>query len=67
MLHVYTCAALLKKFSPELRGLSEMGEVVTLLQNLPTSHWTEQDVAELLSQAYVFKSLYQQSPSHLTN
>ena len=40
-------------------------DLVVFLQHLPTSEWTEKEVSELLSQAYVFKTLYHHAPSHL--
>jgi hypothetical protein len=39
--------------------------MVVFLQHLPTQGWSAKDVGELLSQAFVFKSLYHHSPSHL--
>ena len=35
------------------------------LQDLPTSGWSSADVGELLSQAFVYMSLYHNAPSHL--
>ena len=64
VLHVYTCAALLMRYSSELRGM-EFQDLVMFLQHLPTTGWSSKEVAELLSQAYVFKSLYHSAPSHL--
>ena len=64
VLHVYTCAALLIRWSEDLRKM-EFHEMVIFLQHLPTSGWSNKEVGELLSQAYVFKSLYHNSPSHL--
>jgi len=65
VLHVYTCAALLKHFSSELLAM-EFGDLVTFLQHLPTTGWSSKEVELLLSQAYVFKSHYHASPAHLT-
>ena len=36
-----------------------------MLQDLPTSGWSNADVGELLSQAFVYMSLYHNAPSHL--
>jgi len=43
----------------------DFSELVMFLQNLPTSGWCETDMAELISQAYVYKSLYHHAPGHL--
>lgn len=64
VLHVYMCAALLVRWSSQLQKM-DFQEMVIFLQHLPTSGWSTKDVGELLSQAYVFKSLYHHSPSHL--
>ena len=66
VMHVYACAALLARFSPELQQM-EFQDLVVYLQHLPTSGWTDKDVGELLSQAYVFKSLYHNAPGHLSS
>ena len=63
-LHVYVCAALLTRWSDKLCNM-DFQQLVTFLQHLPTAEWTEKDVAELLSQAFVFKSLYHNAQSHL--
>ena len=65
VLHVYTCAALLRHYSTDLQRM-EFQELVTFLQHLPTTGWSNKEVELLLSQAYVFKSHYHQSPAHLT-
>jgi len=39
--HVYMCAAMLKKFSPELVALKDFQDLILYLQNLPTEKWTE--------------------------
>mmetsp|Transcript_6181 Transcript_6181/g.26105 ORF Transcript_6181/g.26105 Transcript_6181/m.26105 type:complete len:146 (+) Transcript_6181:2045-2482(+) len=41
--HVYVCAALLARFSNELREM-DFQELVMFLQNLPTKDWTRNDV-----------------------
>jgi hypothetical protein len=64
VLHVYVCVALLTHWSARLQTM-EFQDLVIFLQHLPTSAWCNTDVAELLSQAYVFKALYHNAPSHL--
>jgi hypothetical protein len=62
--YVYVCAALLLKFSPRLKGMA-FQDLVQFLQKLPTREWSIKDVEELLSQAFVYKSLFEAAPSHL--
>ena len=37
------------------------------LQKLPTENWTEKDMELLLSEAFMWKSLFHESPNHLGN
>ena len=61
---MYICAALLIRFSPVLKSLP-FQELVQFLQKLPTRDWTTRHVEELLSQAFVYKSLFDNSSAHL--
>lgn len=63
--HIYVCAAFLMRFAKELKGM-EMENLVLFIQSLPTSHWSLQDIEMLVSQAYVYKCLYHESPHHLS-
>ena len=65
VLHVYTCAALLKHYSSELLAM-EVSELVTFIQHLPTTGWSTKEVELLLSQAYVFRAHFHASPAHLS-
>lgn len=58
--HVYVCAALLTSFAKELLGLG-MPDLIIFLQHLPTNSWTEGDLEAVVSQAYVYRSLYENS------
>lgn len=62
--HVYVCAALLVSFSDRLMEM-EFQELVMFLQNLPTESWTEKNIDIILSQAYMWRTIFGQSPSHL--
>lgn len=53
-LHVYVCAALLVKFSTQLKRM-DFEQCMLLLQKLPTKLWSDEDVDELLSQALIWK------------
>jgi len=64
--HVYVCAAFLLKFAPQLKSM-KFTELVTFIQRMPTSAWAVKDVEELLAQAYVYKTLFEASPSHLSS
>ncbi|KAI8145440.1 rab-GTPase-TBC domain-containing protein [Fennellomyces sp. T-0311] len=62
--HVYVCAAFLVKWSKQLQKQDFQG-IMIFLQQLPTQDWHEQDVEMLLSEAYMWKSLFHNAPSHL--
>jgi hypothetical protein len=40
-------------------------EVMMFLQALPTKDWTEKDIELLLSEAFIWQSLFQDSRAHL--
>lgn len=62
--HLYVCAAFLVKWSDRLKKM-EFQELMIFLQSLPTQTWGDKDVELLLSEAYMWKSLFHYSPSHL--
>lgn len=62
--HVYVCAAFLIKFSGELKG-RDFQEILLFLQNPPTKSWVEKDVELMLSEAYIWQSLYKNASAHL--
>lgn len=64
--HVYVCAAFLAKWSEHIRKL-EFQDIIMFLQAPPTKEWTEKDIELLLSEAYMWKSLFHNAPSHLAN
>jgi hypothetical protein len=55
--HVYVCGALLVSFSSRLQGLDYVG-ILQLCQGLPLDGLGEQGLASLLSQAYVYQSIF---------
>ncbi len=61
--HVNLCAVLLKTFESQLMEMSFQG-MVMFLQDMPTQAWGEQDMDEMLSQAYILSALYDGS-THL--
>lgn len=62
--HLYACAALLVKWSDKLVKM-DFQEMMMFLQGLPTKDWTEKDIELLLSEAFIWQSLYKGSAAHL--
>ncbi|CAI6766131.1 ALI_HP2_G0048930.mRNA.1.CDS.1 [Saccharomyces cerevisiae] len=61
--HVFVCAAFLIKWSDQLMEM-DFQETITFLQNPPTKDWTETDIEMLLSEAFIWQSLYKDATSH---
>jgi hypothetical protein len=66
VLHVYVCAALLLKWSKKLKKMS-FAELMVFLQSMPTKDWGEQDIEMIVAEAYVFMTLYEESPGHFSS
>lgn len=47
--------------------LIQVKEVMMFLQALPTRDWTEKDIELLLSEAFIWQSLFRGSSAHLKN
>ncbi|KAF4121050.1 TBC1 domain family member 2 [Geosmithia morbida] len=62
--HLYVCAAFLVKWSSKLVDM-DFQEIMMFLQSLPTKDWTEKDIELLLSEAYIWQSLFKGSAAHL--
>ncbi|KAI9297483.1 RabGAP/TBC [Neoconidiobolus thromboides FSU 785] len=62
--HVYVCAALLSHFSSQLLKL-DFQELIMFLQNLPTKQWDTKEIEVLLSQAYLWCTIFNDAPNHL--
>lgn len=62
--HVYVCAAFLIKFATQLK-LMDFQEIILFLQNPPTQGWTDKDVELMLSEAFIWQSLYKNASAHL--
>ena len=62
--HLYVCAAFLVKWSPQLLKM-DFQAIMMFLQALPTKEWTEKDVELLLSEAFIWKSLFEGSRAHV--
>jgi hypothetical protein len=63
-LHTYLCAALLIHFSSEIKQF-DFAETITFLQHPPTAEWDATKMEVLLSQAFLWQTLYSNAPSHL--
>merc|ERR1711904_129887 len=62
--HVYVCAVFLIYWSPQLKQM-DFQQLMLFMQKLPTGKWRTQEIETLLAEAYVLKSLFHSSPSHL--
>ncbi|KAL6866029.1 GTPase-activating protein [Amphichorda felina] len=62
--HLYVCAAFLVKWSSKLVNM-DFQEIMMFLQSLPTKDWTEKDIELLLSEAFIWQSLFKGSSAHL--
>ncbi|KAK6463598.1 putative GTPase-activating protein [Scheffersomyces coipomensis] len=62
--HVYVCAAFLIKFSSDLKE-RDFQEILLFLQSPPTTYWKEKDIELMLSEAFIWQSLYKNASAHL--
>lgn len=62
--HVYVCVVLLKKYRDKLMEM-EFQDVLTFLQDMPTSEWTDDVIEPILSEAFILSTLFDSSPNHL--
>lgn len=63
VLHLYVCASILLKWSIKIQKMN-LDNIMLFLQDLPTKQWSEQDLDVIIAEAYVFKSLYEDSTGH---
>ncbi|WJX69726.1 hypothetical protein P8452_53925 [Trifolium repens] len=61
---VYIFASFLLTWSDEIQKL-DFQELVMFLQRLPTQNWTDQELEMVLSRAFMWHSMFNNSPSHL--
>lgn len=62
--HIFVCAAFLCKWSDHLQIL-EFQDMLLFLQNPPTASWTLADLEVLLSEAFMWKTVFEESLDHL--
>jgi len=63
-LHVYTCSSFLKFWSNIIQKKQDFTQFILFMQDLPTEQWGEDEISLILSEAYVYKSLYHDAPGH---
>ncbi|CAN1146527.1 TBC1 domain family member 22B [Linum perenne] len=63
---VYIFASFLLTWSEKLQKL-DFQELVMFLQHLPTRKWSDQELEMVLSRAYMWHSMFNNSPSHLAS
>ncbi|XP_068661760.1 uncharacterized protein [Aristolochia californica] len=61
---VYIFASFLLTWSDKLQKL-DFQEMVMFLQHLPTLNWADQELEMVLSRAYMWHTMFENSPSHL--
>jgi len=54
------------QWSDELKKL-DFQEMVMFLQHLPTHNWSDQELEMVLSRAYMWHSMFNNSPNHLAS
>ena len=64
--HIYVCAAFLRLWKDEIMSNDFQG-IILFFQNLPnlTQGWTNKNIEELHSEAYMLQVLFGNSPNHL--
>ncbi|XP_021906812.1 GTPase-activating protein GYP1 [Carica papaya] len=63
---VYIFTSFLLTWSDKIQKL-DFQEMVMFLQHLPTQNWTHQELEMVLSRAYMWHSMFNNSPSHLAS
>ncbi|XP_071514011.1 TBC1 domain family member 22B isoform X2 [Panulirus ornatus] len=62
---LYVCAAFLKYFSQHLMAQRDFQGLMLLLQNLPTSSWSDSEISLLVAEAFRLKYMFADAPNHL--
>lgn len=63
--HLYVCAAFLDRFSSDCLREKDFQGILMFLQNLPTHHWHDEEIGELLAEAFKLKYMFADAPNHL--
>lgn len=51
-------AAILLKYSKKFKKMS-FEEMMTFQQNMPTKEWSEEDLSNIIAEAYVYQRLFE--------
>ncbi|XP_066966923.1 TBC1 domain family member 22B isoform X9 [Macrobrachium rosenbergii] len=62
---LYVAAAFLKHFSQQLMAQRDFQGLMLLLQNLPTSYWSDSEISLLVAEAFRLKYVFADAPNHL--
>jgi len=62
--HIYMCSSFLKYWSNIIQAKQDFAQFMMFIQDLPTEQWGEEEISLLLSEAYIYKSLYHDAPGH---
>lgn len=62
---LYVCAAFLLHWRKELLLEKDFQGLMLMLQNLPTSNWTDSEIGILVAEAYRLKFTFSGAPNHL--
>ncbi|KAK2184906.1 hypothetical protein NP493_249g08000 [Ridgeia piscesae] len=65
--HLYVCASFLTRHSYDLQREKDFQGLMMLIQNLPTHHWTDNEIGLLLAEAYKLKFMFADAPKHLVH
>ncbi|KAL4227114.1 hypothetical protein ACF0H5_015087 [Mactra antiquata] len=64
--HLYVCAAFLTRFSKDLLRERDFQGILMFLQKLPTHDWHDDEIGELLAEAFKLKYMFADAPNHLS-
>ncbi|KAK7080383.1 hypothetical protein SK128_018370 [Halocaridina rubra] len=62
---LYVAAAFLKHFSQQLMTQRDFQGLMLLLQNLPTTYWSDSEISLLVAEAFRLKYVFADAPNHL--
>ncbi|KAI9555308.1 hypothetical protein GHT06_017823 [Daphnia sinensis] len=63
--HLYTCAAFLLKWRNPLLRQTDFQGLMMMLQNLPTQSWSDEEIGEIVAEAYQLHYMFSNAPNHL--
>lgn len=63
---LYVCAAFLLHWKQKLLRERDFQGLMLMLQNLPTSNWSDDDIGFLLAEAYRYQVAFADAPNHLS-